>query len=454
MKHERTEDRASARRLEITRAAREAKLRSKSFLSAGARAATAAREESEETARTAVMKLAASLGIENTAACTPDDVLGAFEKSEASKTSSEATIAELRAREKELWIALREETATLQRHRLGIASARVSEKERDRDRDRDRDGDGDGDGGKKSTTRRVSVITTIPSIARKPPRPSASVGAAVTPSATTLRTVSRVSDEEITLAARRVGVFEEKLLVGEKKLVAAFKRFNRAMTALATIDEGLNSIDDMIDAAFEVIGRPSRGTRFPPPRRSRASVALKTVDESDGSSSQDGGGRGGGIGIGSVAGGGRGALGGLSQSLPRRTSAAIGGRLSSASVVAVSRARASVGGARLSSARLSSARLSSARLSSARLSSAAPPPGGREPEPASKSLRRFSVGGAFVMESMDLSSSCAMRSNDDDDDDAPIAPAFHAELPRESRASRGAEVRSIRWSPSDRVGHT
>ena len=261
MKHERTEDRASARRLEITRAAREAKLRSKSFLSAGARAATAAREESEETARTAVMKLAASLGIENTAACTPDDVLGAFEKSEASKTSSEATIAELRAREKELWIALREETATLQRHRLGIASARVSEKERDRDRD----GDGDGDGGKKSTTRRVSVITTIPSIARKPPRPSASVGAAVTPSATTLRTVSRVSDEEITLAARRVGVFEEKLLVGEKKLVAAFKRFNRAMTALATIDEGLNSIDDMIDAAFEVIGRPSRGARFPPP---------------------------------------------------------------------------------------------------------------------------------------------------------------------------------------------
>ena len=237
----RAADRARRNRLERERAARETRQNTMRDVTHATREAVAEREAAEARCRAALARLATAVRLDKPETRAPEDIVDALRESKACREDTAAKIERLQRREQETWRRLAAEKAALRTARLGLASARRRDGPRSSERRR-----GERGTSRVERTSRVSA-STLGSVfgsssASGDPDANVIVGAAFG---------SADADEPTT----RESEMEDKLSAAEKTLGASFRRFRGAMERLATLDEGLRKIDDMIDR----VTRPGSG---------------------------------------------------------------------------------------------------------------------------------------------------------------------------------------------------
>ena len=317
LKEEKTKERILARRLERERARSEADCDGAKRATESAREEVERRESEEESCRVALRRLASAAGLHDVATLAPAQILAQLEKSRDARAAAEAQIVEAQGRERAAWATLLAKTEELRAARLGI------------------DDDGKDDDGKATTTttqRRATLQPNVPStrpppsnvgrpsvsrtsaaaataaaVARtrrsstKPPVPkmsrmraaSISAGAAFSPSPRLPNLATRTSDRKqpppfarvsaASVGSRRDERLERSIASRKKELNAKIRDFNRITSSLATMDEGLKAVDDMV----------TRVTRVPKRAELRGGAAARANGESPGV-----GGRGGGKAVG------------------------------------------------------------------------------------------------------------------------------------------------------------
>ena len=186
------------------------------------REAVAEREAAESRCRAALARLATAVRLDKPETRAPEDIVDALRESRARREDTAAKISRLQRREQDTWRRLAAEKAALRTARLGLASARGRDARRS-----------------ERTSRGGFFVETALG--------SSDEDAVFAGSGT----VGADADERIT----RESEMEDTLAAAEKTLGASFRRFRAAMERLATLDEGLRKIDDMIDR----VTRPGSG---------------------------------------------------------------------------------------------------------------------------------------------------------------------------------------------------
>ena len=218
----RAADRARRNRLERERAAREKRQNTMRDVTHATREAVAEREAAESRCRAALARLATAVRLDKPETRAPEDIVDALRESRARREDTAAKISRLQRREQDTWRRLAAEKAALRTARLGLASARRRDPRRS-----------------ERTSRGGFFVETALG--------SSDEDAVFAGSGT----VGVDADERIT----RESEMEDTLAAAEKTLGASFRRFRAAMERLATLDEGLRKIDDMIDR----VTRPGSG---------------------------------------------------------------------------------------------------------------------------------------------------------------------------------------------------
>ena len=221
----RAADRARRNRLERERAAREKRQNTMRDVTHATREAVAEREAAESRCRAALARLATAVRLDKPETRAPEDIVDALRESRARREDTAAKISRLQRREQDTWRRLAAEKAALRTARLGLAR-RARTKPRCRRRS-------------ERTSRGGFFVETALG--------SSDEDAVFAGSGT----VGADADERIT----RESEMEDTLAAAEKTLGASFRRFRAAMERLATLDEGLRKIDDMIDR----VTRPGSG---------------------------------------------------------------------------------------------------------------------------------------------------------------------------------------------------
>ena len=232
LKNERAEDREFKRRMEQRALEREAKKKSLKRLAAGMMHEVEVKEMEEEVSRGALSQLAITVGLDNPESCTPDEIVFALNNSREKKDKFAVQISALQEKEAELWKTIMKEKEALQQARLGLSArmqARLSQA-----------------GGP-----RMSMGMSRKSTSLGEGAGGEGAAAPVDPSQAIVGRTSRMSEAEVDLATTREGYMDELLLGKEKVLMSIFRNFNNAMVVLATFDEGLRSINDMMDTVIE-----------------------------------------------------------------------------------------------------------------------------------------------------------------------------------------------------------
>ena len=256
VKNERAEDREFKRRQEQAAVERAAKNSSMKRIAMGMLHEVEEKEMQEEVSRGALSQLAITVGLDNPQNCTPDEIVAALNKSRDSKDKFALQISDLQDKEAELWKSIMREKDSLQQARLGLSKAmqaRMSQA-----------------GGP-----RMSMSQPTPRMSRA--GSSAGGDEEGGGGALALRS-SRMSEAEVDLATTRESYMDELLVGKEKVLMSQFRNYNNAMIVLATFDEGLRSINDMVDNVVEAPKKRKAAAKSaaakapPPPRDSTASA--------------------------------------------------------------------------------------------------------------------------------------------------------------------------------------
>ena len=333
LKEEKTKERILARRLERERARSEADCVGAKRATESAREEMTRRESEEEWCRAALRRLASAAGLHDAASLTPAQIFAQLEKSRVTRAAADAQIVEAQERERAAWTTLLAVTEELRAARLGIDDDSYSFD--DDSYSFDDDSYAGRSSRARSVfpnrARRATLQPNVPSSTGSPPpfnvrRPSVpgrtsavapgtsgartrrssvkppvpkmsrmraasiSAGAAFSPSpklppSTATRpsdgkegpTFGGIVNHRVSASAvgsRRDERLERSIASREKELNAKIRDFNRITSSLATMDEGLKAVDDMV----------TRVTRVPKRAELRA----------NGESPGVGGGRGGG----------------------------------------------------------------------------------------------------------------------------------------------------------------
>ena len=328
LKEEKTKERILARRLERERARSEADCVGAKRATESAREEVTRRESEEEWCRAALRRLASAAGLHDAASLTPAQILAQLEKSRDARAAADAQIVEAQERERAAWTTLLAVTEELRAARLGID---------DDSCDDDAYSFDDDSGATRrlrsvfpNRARRATLQPNVPSSTGSPPpfnvrRPSVPGGrppsrpaerrpdeaveheaagaedvadaggfnlrgsrvfaVAQTPAFDGDETLRREGGPNLrrrvnhrvsasAVGSRRDERLERSIASREKELNAKIRDFNRITSSLATMDEGLKAVDDMV----------TRVTRVPKRAELRA----------NGESPGVGGGRGGG----------------------------------------------------------------------------------------------------------------------------------------------------------------
>ena len=277
------------------------------------------KETEEEWCRAALQRLASAAGLNEASSLTPAQILAQLEKSRETRCVVDDQIAEVQARERAMWSELLARTEELRTARLGIGL------EAD-------DDDGAYSRGRVSAARasfaavsnraehaleqirarRATLLPLPPTKGRspsigspthsgdsplrsrrsssKPPVPkmsrmrAASISAATmfsppsrrsfarTPAKTPAPSVTRVSVSVI--GSRRDERLERSIATREKELNVKMRAFTRITSHLATMDEGLKAVDDMVTRVLRVPKRADQRVGYGQTVSSRSSESL------------------------------------------------------------------------------------------------------------------------------------------------------------------------------------
>ena len=278
------------------------------------------KETEEEWCRAALQRLASAAGLNEASSLTPAQILAQLEKSRETRCVVDDQIAEVQARERAMWSELLARTEELRTARLGIGL------EAD-------DDDGAYSRGRVSAARasfaavsnraehaleqirarRATLLPLPPTKGRspstgstpissgdsplrsrrsssKPPVPkmsrmrAASISAATmfsppsrrsfarTPAKTPAPSVTRVSVSVI--GSRRDERLERSIATREKELNVKMRAFTRITSHLATMDEGLKAVDDMVTRVVRVPKRADQRVGYGQTVSSRSSESL------------------------------------------------------------------------------------------------------------------------------------------------------------------------------------
>ena len=310
LKEEKTKERILARRLERERARSEADCVGAKRATESAREEVTRRESEEEWCRAALRRLASAAGLHDATSLTPAQIFAQLEKSRVTRAAADAQIVEAQERERAAWTTLLAVTEELRAARLGIDDDSYDDDSyRARRSTLQPNVPSTGSPppfnvgrpsvprtsavapGTSARTRRSSTKPPVPKMSRMRAA-SISAGAAFSPSpklppSTATRPSDRTEgptfgggvDHRVSAASvgsRRDERLERSIASREKELNAKIRDFNRITSSLATMDEGLKAVDDMV----------TRVTRVP----KRAELRVGANGESPGV----GGGRGGG----------------------------------------------------------------------------------------------------------------------------------------------------------------
>jgi len=335
LKEEKTKERILARRLERERARSEADCVGAKRATESAREEVTRRESEEEWCRAALQRLASAAGLHDVAAMTPAQILAQLEKSRDTRAAADAQIVEAQERERAAWATLLAKTEELRAARLGIdddddddgyddagsfggaSVAGRSSRARSVAASRARratlqpfnarhstfNDQPPFNVGRPSVPRTSAAVAAVAGRTRrsstKPPVPkmsrmraaSISVAAAFSPSPKLPnREPPRTSEgrkerppfarvSALDVGSRRDERLERSIASREKELNAKIRDFNRITSSLATMDEGLKAVDDMV----------TRVTRVPKRAELRGGAAARANGESPGVGGRNGG---------------------------------------------------------------------------------------------------------------------------------------------------------------------